>query len=524
MRTRSSLVLSSFAFLFLAASAAAEQSQHLFFRVTLGPQAAAPVSGRLLIFLTEGTGATEVDDNPFSPSAVYIAAREVTNLKSGSSVDVDTDGLAYPGGFSGLKPGDYQAQAVLDVNHTYDYSGRGPDDLVSAVTPLKDWTPGSGAEPSLVLTGMAAEKKPRRLLTPAEEQAASGHARLEEFPSISLSRFFGRPILMRAWVILPPGYEASGKERYPTVYWTHGFSATLPYAKLTGESIYQRMAERKMPPMIWVMLDESWVTGTHEFANSVNNGPWGDALTSEFIPHLEAKYRMDGKVSGRFLQGHSSGGWATLQLQVNYPGIFGGTWSTSPDSSDFHDFCGVDLYAPHANVYHRPDGSPYPLVRDHGKVIATFEQFAEMERVLGDYGGQLGSFEWVFSPRGGDGRPLKMFDRDTGDVDPAVVAYWRDHYDLAQKVADEWGVRGPGLRGKIHVFVGTADTFYLDGAVHRFDAVLKGLNADAHFTYIEGRTHFDLYRVGEDRGGLFNEIGAQMWAVARPGKQWKPAR
>ena len=292
-------------------------------------------------------------------------------------------------------------------------------------------------------------------------------------------------------------------------------------SKYTGASLYSRMAQGKMPPMIWVMLDESWTTGTHEFADSVNNGPWGKALTSEFIPYLEAKYRMDAKVSGRFLQGHSSGGWATLQLQVNYPKVFGGTWSTSPDPSDFHDFTGVDLYAPHANVYRRADGSSYPLVRDHEKVLGTFEQFAKMERVLGDYGGQLGSFEWVFSPRGGDGRPLKMFNRDTGDVDPKVVEYWRDHYDLAHIVATDWAQRGPDLRGKIHLFVGTADTFYLDGAAHKLDAVLRSLNAGAHITFIDNRTHFDLYKVGDDRSGLFDQIGAEMYAVARPGHAWK---
>jgi enterochelin esterase-like enzyme len=81
--------------------------------------------------------------------------------------------------------------------------------------------------------------------------------------------------------------------------------------------------------MIWVMLDESVPQGTHEFADSVNNGPWGAALTTEYLPYLEHKYRMDSRAKGRFLNGHSSGGWATLQLQVNYSKIFGGTWSTS---------------------------------------------------------------------------------------------------------------------------------------------------------------------------------------------------
>ncbi len=186
---------------------------------------------------------------------------------------------------------------------------------------------------------------------------------------------------------------------------------------------------------------------------------------------------MDGKATGRFLNGHSSGGWATLWLQTRYPKVFGGTWSTSPDPSDFHDFTGVDLYASQANVYHRADGSAYPLIRDNGKVLATFEQYAGMERVLGSYGGQLASFDWVFSPRGADGRPQPMFDRDTGAVDANVLAYWRDHYDIAHRLQARWPELKPDLDGKIHLIVGTADTFYLDGSAHHLKDVLDGLHA-----------------------------------------------
>ena len=142
---------------------------------------------------------------------------------------------------------------------------------------------------------------------------------------------------------------------------------------------YDMMAKGEMPPMIWVFLDHSSATGTHEFADSVNNGPWGKALTRELIPRLEKSYRMDGRASGRFLTGHSSGGWSTLWLQTRYPKLFGGTWSTSPDSSDFHDFTGVDLYAAGANMYRKADDSPYPLVRDKGQVKGTMEQFAGLE-------------------------------------------------------------------------------------------------------------------------------------------------
>ncbi|HEX3435479.1 MAG TPA: alpha/beta hydrolase-fold protein [Pseudacidobacterium sp.] len=511
--------LSLLAIIFFAATALAQQPQHLFFRVTLGPQIAAPTSGRLLIFLEAGTGAKEVDTNPFQPSEVHIAAKEVSWLKPGDTVDIDTDDLAFPAGFSALKPGDYQAQAVLDVNHAYNYKGRAAGDLISDVVPLKAWTPGEGSEPSFVLSNTASEPAPRKLpLSPEMQKASDEAAHLADFTSPLLSKFYGRETHIRAWVILPPGYSEHLKQRYPTVYWTHGFGGQLVYTKAQGQMLYARMAENKMPPMIWVMLDESLPTGTHEFADSVNNGPWGAALTTEFIPWIESKYRMDAKSTGRFLQGHSSGGWASLQLQVNYPKIFGGTWSTSPDPSDFHDFSEVDLYAPHANLYCKPDGTPYPIVRDHEKVLGTMEQFASQERVLGDYGGQLSSFEWVFSPRGPDGRPLQMFNRDTGDVNPAVVAYWRDHYDLAHIVAENWATRGKDLRGKIHLIVGTADTFYLDGAAHKFEAVLKSLNADPHFTYIPDRTHFDLYKVGDDRMALFDKIAVEMYAVARPKK------
>jgi len=502
-------------------SCAAQQPQHLFFRVTLGKQFTAPVSGRMLIFLEAGSGAKQIDENPFRPTATYVAAKEVPALAPGESIDVDTDDLAYPDGFSSLKAGDYQAQAVLDVNHTYNYSGRGAGDLVSDVVPLAGFVPGTSTEPELVLNTTVPERP-----APTIAADAQAHLHREELTSAALSSFAGRAIQVRAWVVTPPKYDADAKEHYPTVYWTHGFGGDLAGAERVGGMLYQRMAEGRMPPMIWVMLDESCATGTHEFADSLNNGPWGKALTTEFIPYLEAHYKMDGRASGRFLQGHSSGGWATLQLQVNYPRVFGGTWSTSPDPSDFHDFTGVDLYAAHANMYRRDDGAAYPIVRDHDKVMGTMEQFSRMESVLGAYGGQLASFEWVFSPRGSDGRPVPMFDRNTGAVDPAVVAYWRDHWDLAHIVTATWAERGPLLRGKIHVIVGTADTFYLDGAAHRFDAVLQGLGAHAQFTYIPDRTHFDLYGTKapdgkDDRMGLFDQITKQMYAVARPGNAWK---
>jgi hypothetical protein len=320
---------------------------------------------------------------------------------------------------------------------------------------------------------------------------------------------------VRGWAALPPGY-AKGGPRFPTVYSTGGFGSTLMSAQGNAAAMIDLMAKGEAPPMIWIYLDQSSPTGTHEFADSVNNGPWGQALTAEFIPWIETQYAMDAKPSSRFLTGHSSGGWATLWLQVRYPKLFGGSWPTSPDPSDFHDFTNVDIYAPSANAYSDAQGQPLPLVRDKGKVIATFEQFAKMERAIGPYGGQLASFEWVFSPKGPDGRPMPLYDRLTGKVDPEVARYWRDHYDIAYIVERDWPKLKRDLDGKIHLAVGTADTFYLDGPAHRLKAVFDKLGARQDFTFIPDRTHFDLFKQGNDDRGLMKEIAWAMYAKARP--------
>jgi S-formylglutathione hydrolase FrmB len=302
-----------------------------------------------------------------------------------------------------------------------------------------------------------------------------------------------------------------------TVYFTHGFGGTLQGLRARYAAVlYDRMKQGHMPEMIWVLLDESSPTGTHEFADSVNNGPWGAALTQELIPNIEAHYRMDARTSGRFLQGHSSGGWATLWLQTHYPKIFGGTWSTSPDPSDFHFFSTIDLYAPHANFYRGSDGTPTPILRDHGKPLATMQQLAGLESVLGDYGGQLGSFEWVFSPRGPDGRPAHLFNRVTGEIDSGVAGYWRSHYDIVEYLNSNWKTIDRDVRGKVHLVVGTDDTFYLDSAAHSLDAALNRLDGDPHFTFLRGRSHFNVYVVGDDRWALFDQIAAEMYRVARP--------
>src|SRR3546814_4042998 len=161
--------------------------------------------------------------------------------------------------------------------------------------------------------------------------------------------------------------------------------------------------------------------------------------------------------------------------------------------------CALPIYAANANAYAGADGQDFPLIRDKGQVIATLKQFAQLETALGAYGGQFASFDWVFSPRCPDGRACPLFDRATGKIDPAVAAYWRDHYDIAHIVERDWARLQPDLDGKIHLIVGDADTFSLAGPAHLLQHVLDRLGAKSSFRFVPGRPHFDLSSEGEDR-------------------------
>ena len=112
---------------------------------------------------------------------------------------------------------------------------------------------------------------------------------------------------------------------------------------------------------------------------------------------------------------------------------------------------------------------------------------------------------------------------DTGDVNANVVDYWRDHYDIAHRLQAQWPQLAPDLDGKIHLIVGTADTFYLDGSAHRLKTVLDGLHAQSDIRFLPNKTHFDLYAVGADRTALLKQIAWEMYAVARPQSNLKRA-
>ncbi|MBV9270870.1 MAG: alpha/beta hydrolase [Candidatus Eremiobacteraeota bacterium] len=317
-------------------------------------------------------------------------------------------------------------------------------------------------------------------------------------PSAVLSNFWGQEVALNAHVLLPDSYYKSPARRYPVVYVVHALGGNSDFT-VNQALDWQKPMRAEGQEYLIVFLDANF-NGLHTlFADSENNGPWATALTQEFIPKTDAYFRTIPDAAHRFLEGHSSGGWAALWLQVRYPQLFGGVWAISPDPVDFHDYTGPDLLAPNANMYHNASGSPYAMWRRNGRDSETMQQFAHDK--IGDW--QFRLDEAAYSPRGKDGKPVPFFDRRSGNVDAAVAQYWEQHYDIAAVIRDEWPLQAVNLRGKLHVFVGTADTFHLEGSIRLLDDELRTLNADAEIAYAPNADHWTVF---DYHGGLLRHI------------------
>jgi S-formylglutathione hydrolase FrmB len=477
-------VLLSFGCVSLAGATPADMPLH--FRITLDRRIAPNgINGRLLVLMCDSEEEQSMLRTDFLPGASYLSAMEVEFFAPGTSLEFDPDVDAYPQPFSSMKPGKYQFMALLDPDHSLPYFGEDAGDLYGPVVVVEHLDPAHGGQIALVLDRRIDSRPPLR---------DTADVRLAEYQSPLLSAFWGRPITMRAGIVLPREATEQPGKRYPAVYHVHGFGGDHSEAWEAGPALVQSMASGKRMKAVHIFLNGSFPTGHHEFADSVNNGPWGKALTTEFIPWLEKKYPLISRPNARFLTGHSSGGWSTLWLQINYPESFGGAWATSPDPVDFRRFTGFDATPGSSdNAYRTAEGKPRNLAREDGREIASFEQFARQEEVQGEYGGQMASFEWVFSPKGRDGRPARLFNRVTGVQDPSVQSAWQK-YDIRNLLESEWRDLEPKLRGKMHIFCGSADTFHLEEAVMLLCSFLMSVHSDAACEIVPGRDHFNLYR------------------------------
>jgi len=469
-----------------AQSSAAQSSvkTKIDFQVTLSEDLeTGPVSGRLFVFFTKTPLDPMMGPNWFGPEPFF--GKDVTDVKPGDVITLNQDWPGYPGTFDDIESGRWKVQAVLDHDFQYADHKNGPGNFYSDVARVEYRTGEDLGQVELVLNSVINPKKIED--TPS--------FKLVESKSKLLSDFHGREVIERAGVVLPASYESSPDKRYPVYYEVTGFGGTL-------RGVSRRYGRASKPPadgieeFIHVYLTGQCKWGHHVYADSATNGPRGEALIKEMIPLIDSKFRTIAEPTARFVGGHSSGGWSSLWLQVNYAETFGGCWSTAPDPVDFRDWQGSEIYAGES-VFFEADGSKKPLARRNGKVMLWYKDFCRMDDTIGR-GGQLRSFEAVFSPRGEDGQPLKAWDRETGIPNPNVIEYWQ-RYDISKILQNKWKDLEPNLAGKIRVYMGDVDTFYLDDATRLLGQRIKEMGIDAVVEMFPGKDHMNLLDPELDR-------------------------
>ncbi len=459
--------------LLLTPSSTVAQSRPLEFRLTFERHVAAqPFTGRVYVMLFK-QDVKELRPGPNWFQTDPFFARDVKDWQPGQPLVFDGAALSFPVTMAKVPKATYSIQAVMDFN-------RGERSFSAAE--------GNGYSRTVrrELDGTASGPVELRIdqVYKGQPFAETERVKLVDIESKLLTAFYGRSTRLRAGVVLPRSFAKESRRRYPVVYEIPGFSGTHFGAH---EAAKRDASDVAGVEMIYVVLDPNCRLGHHVFADSANNGPCGRALIEELIPYLEAKYRGIGTAQARFVTGHSSGGWSSLWLQITYPDQFNGVWSTSPDPVDFHDFSGIDLIKPDANAFLDGRGERRPIARLRGKPVLHYKYFSDMEEVMG-HGGQLASFEAVFSERGSDGRPRKLWDRTTGAIDAEVARTWQ-RYDIRIILENEWKILAPKLSGKLHVWTGAEDTFYLEGAVRRLKESLARLGSDAVIEILPGRDH-----------------------------------
>jgi hypothetical protein len=484
--------------------------------VTYGSaQSREPLDGRLLLFFSTDAGKEPRFQVGDTLKTQQVFGIDVEGWRAGAEAVFNEEVLGYPAeSLTRIPKGSYHVQALL---HRYETFHRADGHVVKLPMDRGEGQQWSKAPGNLYSTPVVVAFDPEnpetirltldRVIPPIPDPPTTKYVKHEKILSERLSKFWGKPMYLGAHVLLPEGFDTHPNARYPLVI-NHGhFPETIggfreepPDPNLEPEyserfhvegynRVEQDYAHRfykdwtgpKYPRYLLVEIQHANPYYDDSYAvNSANLGPYGDAITHELIPYLEKKYRAIGAGWARFLYGGSTGGWEALGAQILYPDEYNGCWAACPDPIDFHAYSTVNVYEDR-NAYTWT--GPWKTVvkpghRDYlGHISATVEQMNRLELVLGTHGrsgGQWDIWQAVFSPVGPDGYPKPIWDKRTGVIDPDVAAYWKEHYDLVQILRRDWD-RGLGrkLAGKIHIYVGEMDNYYLNNAVYLAEEFLQ---------------------------------------------------
>ncbi len=473
-----------------------------------------PVDGRVLLLLSTNEDAEPRFQLSWNvTTSMQVFGVDVEGMAPGEEARFGPETFGYPVRRLGdLEPGEYVVQALL---HRYDTFHRGDGHVVKLPASWaagQQWNREPGnlySTPRKIALGPNApgpvEIRLDRVMPPVLPPADTKYVRHLRMKSELLSEFWGRDMYLGAHVLVPEGFDEHPEARYPlAIFHGHfpadfgGFRTEPPDPDLECEyserfriDCYNRIQQQEaydffktwsspdFPRFLVVEIQHANPYYDDSYAvNSANVGPYGDAITYELVPEIERRFRGLGAGWARFLYGGSTGGWEALAAQVFYPDEYNGAFAACPDPIDFRAYMLVDIYEDDNAYFVRgPFGRvERPGIRDHlGNVTATLRDFNHQELAKGTRGrsgDQFDIWEAVYSPVGDDGYPKRLWDKMTGEIDREVAEHWKK-YDLSLVLRENWATLGPKLAGKIHLYVGDMDNFYLNNAVYLVEEFLE---------------------------------------------------
>lgn len=474
---------------------------------------AGPLDGRLLLLLSTNPDAEprmQIDDTPRS-QMVFGVNEDAWQPSQPAMVDASAWG--YPvRSLKDVPAGEYIVQAVFNKYETFHRSDGKTLKMHMDQGEGQHWNISPGnlySKPQRITLATNSGPIPIALteiippITPKPDTKYVRHIRIQ---SQLLSKFWGRPMELSAIVLVPEGFDEHPEARFPLmIFHDHfvddfdDFRTTPPdpdlkpdyserfhvpaYNRIQQEEaykFYQQWISPKFPRFLVVKIQHANPFYDDSYAvNSANVGPYGDAIENELLPAVEKKFHAIGQGWARFVYGGSTGGWEALAVQVFHPDFYNGAFVACPDPIDFHAYTTINLYED-KNAFFLEGAHKrvaQPAMRDYlGHTFITTQAFNSYELALGDHarsGEQFDIWQAVYGPVGADGYPQPIFDKVTGDIDHGVAEYWRQHYDLEAILQRDWSKIGPDLAGKIHIYVGSDDTYFLNDAVYRMEDFLK---------------------------------------------------
>ncbi|MEP2670800.1 MAG: hypothetical protein ABJH04_17475 [Cyclobacteriaceae bacterium] len=471
--------------------------------------------GRLLIMLANNDAREPRFQINEGVKAQLVFGVDVEGMKPGDEIVIDESAFGFPiKSMADIPAGTYYAQALINRYETFNLKtghtvklppdrgegqqwNRKPGNFYS--TPKKvEVNPANGETITITMD---------QEISALEEPEDTKYVKHIKMQSDLLTEFWGKPMTLGAHVLLPEGFDEHPEAKYPLmVFQGHfpsdfgGFRTDPPdpnidttdysarfgiygYNKIQQQeayNFYQQWISKNFPRFIIIEIQHPTPYYDDSYAvNSASMGPYGDAIMKELIPEIEGRFRGIGEGWARFTYGGSTGGWEALAVQMFYPDDFNGCFAACPDPIDFRSFCLVDIYKDKNAYYYDSDFKklPRPAHRDYlGQIQNTMEESNHYELALGTKtrsGQQWDIWEAVYSPQGEDGYPKRIFDKMTGEIDPEVAAYWKENYDLRHILERDWATLGPKLEGKIHIYCGDMDNYYLNNAVYQMEEFLK---------------------------------------------------